>query len=259
MIIWMFGNIHPMSKAQRSDARDAFEHWNPGMFNRDALYQRTIRTFTGALISGNVLDVGCGSRIFCDLRQAGSWTGIDISERMLSGIEFIDDVSEKRVCQGDVLDLEFSDDSFDTVTALFLLHHLGRDNRRESAERVQQAFREIYRVLKPGGNFLLAENCRGFLEAPYHWLYPAFYYLGKRFARTELPYFWKHQHYSHFGACAGFAETVFIHVPIRERIYQPVLNISIPPVFSHDFIQKMTVFNFVKSDTGASAGTSPRD
>lgn len=229
-----------------TQAENIFESWKPDRFNRNSLYQKTIRTFTSSLIAGDVLDVGCGSRIFCDLSKAKSWTGLDISERMLSAMEFIDDVAQKQTLQGDVLNLSFDDAAFDTVTAFFLLHHLGRNNRKDSAVGVQKAFDEIYRVLKPGGSFLLAENCRGFLEAPYHWCYPAFYLLGKKLGEMELPFFWKTKDYCCFGDKAGFLQSLYIHIPIRERIYQPVFDISIPPVLSHDFIQKMTVFVFIK-------------
>lgn len=230
-----------------TQAENIFESWKPDRFNRNSLYQKTIRTFTSSLIAGDVLDVGCGSRIFCDLSKAKSWTGLDISERMLSAIEFIDDVPQRKTLKGNVLELSFEDEAFDTVTAFFLLHHLGRNNRFDSSIRVQAAFNEIYRVLKPGGRFVMAENCRGFLEAPYHWCYSVCYSLGKILGKIELPFFWKAKHYCAFGEKAGFLQSLYVHIPIRENIYQPVLNISIPPVLSHDFIQKMTIFEFVKS------------
>ena len=235
-----------MNKERAQNVDDTFGDWDPTKFNRDANYQRTIRSFTSALINGDVLDVGCGSRIFCDLRRAQSWTGIDISERMLRGIEFVDDIGDKQLFQGDVLDLEFPDHHFDTVTGLFLLHHLGRSSRQQSATRTQRAFSEIFRVLKPGGRFLLVENCRGFLEEPYHCLYSALYPVTRKLFGAELPYFWKTRHYLNFGRAVGFNDPLFIHIPIMEKIYQPVLGVSLPPVFSHDFFQRMTAFDFVK-------------
>lgn len=235
-----------MIKKRALNDGEAFSDWDPTKFNRDANYQRTIRLFTAALINGDVLDVGCGSRIFCDLRRAQSWTGIDISERMLSGIEFVDDIGHKKLFQGDVLDLEFPDNRFDTVTALFLLHHLGRSDRQQSAMRTQKAFTEIFRVLKPGGRFLLVENCRGILEEPYHWFYSGLYAVSRKLFGAELPYFWKIRHYLNFGRAVGFYDPLFIHIPIREEIYQPVLGVSLPPVYSHDLFQRMTAFDFVK-------------
>ena len=80
-----------MTKKQKSfKTANTFEDWDPDGFAKGAQYQRTIRAFTSNLISGDILDVGCGSRIFYSLEKAKSWTGIDISKRMLNSIEFTD-------------------------------------------------------------------------------------------------------------------------------------------------------------------------
>ena len=52
-------------------------------------------------------------------------------------------------CTAEVL--PFSDSFTDCVLAMAVLHHLEEDNLR-------QALREIYRILKPGGSFLLLED-----------------------------------------------------------------------------------------------------
>ena len=48
--------------------------------------------------------------------------------------------------------MPFRDGTFDFVYAIGVLHHLDRDTDRSTA------FREIHRVLKPGGRFLLHET-----------------------------------------------------------------------------------------------------
>lgn len=237
-----------MNTSDTAQSPNTFEDWNPDGFAQDAQYQRTIRTFTSDLISGDILDVGCGSRIFYSLEKANSWTGIDISERMLSSIEFTDKIENKKIMQGDVLNLPFEDGSFDTVTSCFLLHHLARNNKKTSAERVQKAFDEIFRVLRPDGRLIVAENCSGPVEAPYHFFFGPIYYLALKFFKTEMPYFWKPKHFIAFGKKAGFNENpLYIHVPIVESVYQPIAGFSTPAVLNGDLIQKMTVFEFKKA------------
>lgn len=226
---------------------NSFENWNPDEFARDAKYMRTIRSFTSGLIFGDTLDVGCGSRVFIDLRNVSSWTGLDISERMLSGIFFEDQVYDKKIMQGDVLELPFEDNSFDTVTAFFLFHHLAQSNKSKSAERVRKAFREISRVLRPSGRLVVAENCPGPAEAPYHFLFPIVYFLGKRMFHTDMPYFWPAKTYQKFAEESGFNdEAPYMHVPVVEAIYQPVIKTTTPAILNRGFIQKMTVFDFEK-------------
>lgn len=113
---------------------------------------------------GMLVDAGCGPgylvavivRVFPDLRITGS----DISEEMtraaarnLAALGFGDRVE---FWQGDVQKLPFADSSVDFVISTLSLHHWSGPPR---------AFREIHRVLKPGGQFLvfdLRRDCRRF-------------------------------------------------------------------------------------------------
>lgn len=94
-----------------------------------------------------VLDVGCGTgRMVENLRKFGAKvTGVDVSEKML-------EVAKKRFGStefvlGDVEDLPFENERFDMVIATFVIVHL---------RELQQAFDEVYRVLKPGGVFIVS-------------------------------------------------------------------------------------------------------
>lgn len=230
-----------------TEEESSFESWDPDKFAHRAQYQKTLRTFSSSLIHGDVLDVGCGSRIYYDLQHTHSWTGIDVSKRMIDGIVFEDEVENKQIMQGDVLDMSFDDGVFDTVIANFLLHHLARGNRTNSAKRVQKAFDEVFRVLRPGGRFVIAENCQGPLEIPYHLLFSPLYHLAYKLKKIELPYFWKTKNFVHFGAKAGFQlQPLYVHIPIVESIYQPVTGVKTPAFMNGPLIQKMTLFEFVK-------------
>ncbi|RLI96874.1 MAG: hypothetical protein DRO99_03785 [Candidatus Aenigmatarchaeota archaeon] len=103
------------------------------------------------LLSGDVLDVGCGTGYHL---RPGTM-GLDISKEMLK-------ISRRRgtVIRADATCLPFSDSSFDTVLSIFNVM-----NRDEMGE----AFSEASRVLRNGGHFLLSvtsiwDNEYGFHE-----------------------------------------------------------------------------------------------
>ncbi|MHC4122210.1 MAG: class I SAM-dependent methyltransferase [Planctomycetota bacterium] len=67
-----------------------------------------------------ILDVGCGNGFFTrPLAQWANCTAFDFSERMLE----LNPIEVVKVC-GDVLDMPFSDNSFDLVFCSNLLHHV---------------------------------------------------------------------------------------------------------------------------------------
>jgi ubiquinone/menaquinone biosynthesis C-methylase UbiE len=104
-----------------------------------------------------VLDVGCGTgsltltaKIFAGAN--GAVYGIDSSPEMI-------DVARKKAKQAgsdivfDVALIEkipFPDATFDVVVSRLVIHHLPDDLKRKG-------FAEIFRVLKPGGHFLVAD------------------------------------------------------------------------------------------------------
>jgi ubiquinone/menaquinone biosynthesis C-methylase UbiE len=97
---------------------------------------------------GVVYDLGCGpGQTTAFLHAQGvSVRGLDLSPDMLRearqkypGIEFV---------QGDMLALPLADDSVAGVVAFYAIVHL-------SPSGLRQALKEMYRVLQPGGLFLL--------------------------------------------------------------------------------------------------------
>ena len=105
----------------------------------------------------SILDIACGTGdlSFEALRQMPDAivTGVDLAEPMLE--LFRKKASEKhrsiRIERGDVEALQFADNSFDGVTIGF-----GTRNFTD----LLTAFREIHRVLKPGGIFINLELAR---------------------------------------------------------------------------------------------------
>lgn len=131
------------------------------------------------LISKKALDYGCGRGELS--RRLASWGasvyGIDISPALvtLARDKRQQEVSDSRnpfFVIGDAHQLPFPNDSFDYVFGSGILHHLN----------IPQAYREIHRVLKPGGEAWFVEplskhpilrvirrltpNARSSMEAP---------------------------------------------------------------------------------------------
>jgi SAM-dependent methyltransferase len=96
------------------------------------------------------LDLGCGHRVLPEWRASAeraivggcrSATGIDYDMPSLAKHR-----SMRRLVRGDIARLPFRDGSFDLVTANMVVEHLNDPERQ---------FREIGRVLRPGGMLLL--------------------------------------------------------------------------------------------------------
>jgi SAM-dependent methyltransferase len=116
------------------------------------------------LLSGDhdlVLDAGCGAGrttlavnrvlrhgriVALDRFDSGyiAGGGRDLIENNLRLAGLTDRVE---VRQGDITDLPFADSTFDSAVSTHAMDHLG--------SQTEQGLRELYRVLKPGGRFLL--------------------------------------------------------------------------------------------------------
>ncbi len=114
--------------------------WNAEAF----MWSRKIGKETRALIQqelqflsiGKNLDLGCGAYSYLPS------VGFDLSPQMLK----LNNCCKEKV-QGDVEEkLPFKDESFDSVTAIFVLNYV---------QNYQQLLREIKRVLKPKGGLVL--------------------------------------------------------------------------------------------------------
>ncbi len=95
-----------------------------------------------------VLDLGCGwGRVLKPVMdKTASCIGLDISENMLklSKKHLESNGHLSRLVRGDGTILPFNDNSFDMVYSLLVLQHLSKENG-------EAVFREIARVLRPGG------------------------------------------------------------------------------------------------------------
>jgi ubiquinone/menaquinone biosynthesis C-methylase UbiE len=141
----------------------------------DIIRYITIRQLNRLHPVGNLLNAGCGPG-YLDIAIARKYpevkiTGLDLSEKMLELAHLNLSLRDKNLPisfkLGDVQSLPFDDNSFEIAISSLSLHHW-QDSRRSLSE--------IYRVLKPGGQFLIFDLRR---DTPYILFYV--FILGQRF------------------------------------------------------------------------------
>ncbi len=130
-----------------------------------------------------ILDVATGTgRTLQQMRSTfpeTNITGIDLSGSYLKqASKYLNNRDGEMVelVKGNVENMPFNDESFHAITCVFLFHELPREAR-------QNVINECYRILKPGGSFILAdsiqlsdspkfnsvmENFRKFFHEPYY-------------------------------------------------------------------------------------------
>lgn len=108
---------------------------------------------------GKVLDLGCGPATqlgqVAQLNPDISFVGVDLSPTMLdSARQYVDGLGLRNVAfrLGDITRLEgIADASVDAVVSTVVLHHL------PTRQHLDDCFRQISRVLKPGGAIYLTD------------------------------------------------------------------------------------------------------
>jgi len=100
-----------------------------------------------------LLDIGCGTGTFMGAVQGrvGQLTGLEYNDGMIEQARKLLGSSAKLV-QGSANSLPFDDASFDVCTMHQVLHHFPNE---ENYAFTAKSFQEAYRVLKPGGVFVL--------------------------------------------------------------------------------------------------------
>jgi tRNA (cmo5U34)-methyltransferase len=117
-----------------------------------------LRYIPDDLAPKRVLDLGVGSgnlsEVILERYPEAKVTGLDISKEMLA-------VARKRLptdrlepVQRDFRDLGFEDGAFDLVVSSISIHHI-------DDEAKQALFRDIHRVLRPGGVIAYSDQFRG--------------------------------------------------------------------------------------------------
>ncbi len=135
-----FETIENMNENHREISEFAFENVTVGKNDR-------------------VLDVGCGGGVniekFLKLTK-GNVDGLDYSEvsveaSLAQNIKAVDD-GRCRIIQADVRQMPIGDEEYDLVSAFETIYFW---------PEIQESFREVSRVIKPNGQFLIAQGTDG--------------------------------------------------------------------------------------------------
>ncbi len=140
---------HFDAQAAKYDARDTVYYSREGKISC-----RDIASQLSGLSYDALLDVGCGTGFLIDLltkQQKARYVGLDLSTEMIReaekkaipGAEFISGTADS---------LPFPDNCFDIVTCSQSFHHYPYP---------EKAMAEAFRVLKPGGLYILSDTGLG--------------------------------------------------------------------------------------------------
>ncbi len=116
--------------------------WDETMILVAKLFGERARKFPQKI---KVLDAGCGNGNYAideNWENVSKAVGIDLAPEYTSRNETVDEIK-----YGHLSEIPYPTGSFEIVTSLWVLEHL---------EEPGKVFREIYRVLKPGGVFIFA-------------------------------------------------------------------------------------------------------
>ncbi|MBI1908258.1 class I SAM-dependent methyltransferase [Candidatus Uhrbacteria bacterium] len=158
MYIAEYSDLHPKERRQLAWKRrykaDCPE-WDDSMVLLTKLVRSSVRG------GGAVLDIGCGRGNFVLDELAGHFialVGIDADPHATQG-----NISVGRIVYGDIQErLPFHAAAFDAVVSLWVMEHVSKP---------EQLWREVARILKPGGAFaLVTPNARSLIVRMRSWL-----------------------------------------------------------------------------------------
>lgn len=120
--------------------RERFYFWNIG--RREIIQEALRRNLTST--DNEILDVGCGpgGNIWA-LKNFGRVTGLDLSEEAL---RFAKDLGFVKLIKSDACQMPSPNESFNLISSLDVLEHIEED---------EKVMREVFRILKSDGIFLV--------------------------------------------------------------------------------------------------------
>jgi tRNA (uracil-5-)-methyltransferase TRM9 len=133
-----------------SETGDTYDRIASSWYNyrHHTRFRSELEELAGRWQGGRLLNIGCAhGPDFPPFREGFELHGIDISRQMLEmGRKYAGKFDlAVNLITADALHLPYTDNSFDKAIAVAAYHHI------EAKKQHPEAFRELYRVLKPGG------------------------------------------------------------------------------------------------------------
>lgn len=212
-------------------------------------YLERIKKASSSYIKGHVLDIGNGGVVCFDYKKAAKITLADIAFDLLKNPKAIKNKKltpitdfKLKCVQANVMDLSFSNKTFDTVLLFNVAHHLSVPSLKDSINNIERAFKEINRVLKKEGLFLLADNCPPFyIKMLFDPLFEFAYWFLMKF-KIPLPYFPSLGQVKLLLNKSGFEVIKIEKVKFSNKAYQPLLPWFTPPGWLWDRVLNNTFF-----------------
>jgi SAM-dependent methyltransferase len=128
------------------------------------MQQRVPWVVSSADLGQKVLELGPGPGLATDvLRQtAGHLTAIEVDPQLAASLDSRLRGSNVRVIAGDATAMPFADGQFSGVVSFTMLHHV------PSPELQDELFRQVWRVLTPGGVFVGSDSLQSWLMKLIH-------------------------------------------------------------------------------------------
>ncbi len=123
---------------------------------RDQAIKSRLTEQMGIREGHKILDIGCGTATLTLLIKKtypfAEVTGIDIDPEILeiAKLKVRKSGLDVKLDRGTIIELPYSDNSFDRAASSLVIHHIKHEDK-------VRAFRDILRVLKPGGEMHIAD------------------------------------------------------------------------------------------------------
>jgi len=134
--------------------KEVFDEIAPGWYNfrHRSIFTRELEDLAGRWRGGRLLNVGCAHGAdFIPFKERFELYGLDYSHEMLALAKKYAEKNQFKVDlqEADATSLPYADDFFDSAIAVAVYHHI------EENEGRLRALKELYRVLKPGGEVFI--------------------------------------------------------------------------------------------------------
>ena len=156
--------IHAAAKYESNGVKLFFQGINKEPQNLAFLFPVMVDYLKSEIPGKKVVDIGCGTGTWCykaALSGAKSVDGFDIQEEMAElAKQATSQFGNVNICVGDVMDMPYEDNTFDVALSFYVTCSL-------RLEACISHFKEMYRVLAPGGKAMVVSHTKAAFTGTY--------------------------------------------------------------------------------------------